>query len=295
MSKKFQTLEAWVGDALADQDKQDPSGNVKPCTGLAALYVTANGATKEVHAIPLPPGKTYNPSSLASKLQTRIEGYAQDLGNGTHQFMVHAFYGGEAQPSAAHPVRTIDGQVITGDEWGRIAETPNEKGLTAQLMRHLEAKDTMLMKVLEGTFGQWASERTKLQAEVNDAYEIVREVMMRQASDNHAHNMAQLEFQRTSQERKALMSMVPAIANGLTGKEIFPKASADTAMLDAMARNMTPDMVDMAVAAGMIPREMQAAVVARILETRQRDHDEQRELARVPPANRDGAQDVQGN
>jgi hypothetical protein len=43
MPKKFQTLESWIDEALSDQDKTDGLGNVKPCTALAAVHVSANG------------------------------------------------------------------------------------------------------------------------------------------------------------------------------------------------------------------------------------------------------------
>jgi hypothetical protein len=294
MGKKFQTLESWIEEALSDQDKMDALGNVKACTALAAVHVSANGVgTKSVHAIPLT-GKTHTPASLANKLIGKIQGFAQDLGQGPQQFLVHAFYG-SSEPEATHPIRTLDGDMVSGDDWGRVSETPNEKGITAQLMRHLEHKDNMLMTVLQGTFGSWAKERHELQAEVNESYKIVREMMMNMESARHTQAMEREQYARTSQERKALMAMIPALANGLTGKEIFPKESADTALLDAMARRMTPDMVDAAVQMGIIPKEAHGAVVARIVEVREREIAEQRELARVPPASRSGADDVQGN
>jgi hypothetical protein len=296
MARQFKSLEVWIGEALSDPDKLDALGDVKPCTAIAALHVAGNGVgTKEVHAVPLPPGKTYNPRTIANKIKDKIEAFAQDLGNGSHQFLVHAFYGGEQQASATHPLRTIDGQLIAGDDWARVAEQPNEKGLLAQMMRHLEHKDEVIMQLFRGTVGQWSEERHKLQAEVNEAYQIVREVVMQRDNQQHAMAMEQQKYARETQERKALMGMVPAIANGLTGKEIFPKANADTAMLDAMCKNVSPDQVDGLVAMGIIPKEMHGAVVARIIEVQQREAQERAELARMPPANRDGAADVQGN
>ena len=140
------------------------------------------------------------------------------------------------------------------------------------------------MAMIQATVGGWAEERHKLQSEVNDAYAIVRELMMKQADNSHAYAMQQLAFARTTGERQALMKMVPALANGLTGRDIFPKADQDSAIIDEIARNVKPEQLEMLLQVGVIRKEIYPALVARFAETHERDRAEKRELANVPPA-----------
>lgn len=291
---RFQTLEDWIGQAMSDQDKTDHTGQVLPCTALAVLYVKANGVgTEHVHSVSLS-GKTHDAGKLAEAFRYRIEGFAQGFGRGTQTFRMLAFYGGDKEPKASHNLRTLDGDLIHSEDAGTV-EGPTEKGMMSQLMRHLEHKDGMIMDFWRATVADAVRDRRELQAEVNESYKIVREMMMDMDTRRHQQRMEQEQYARTTQERKALMGMVPAITNGLTGKEIFPKESADTVLVETMARKLTPDQVEGLVAMGIIPRELQSVVVARILEVRERDEAERRELARMPPANRSGADDVQGN
>lgn len=279
MSKKRITLQTWIEEALTDQDKIDTTtGTVRECTAIVALHIKGNGvSTDEVDALKLS-GRTWVPEALAKRIQKKIENFAQNL-PGQQSFVVQAFYG-QAEPEAKHHVRTIDGEIMVGDEY--IVETPNEKGILAQMMRHTEHKDHMLMAMIQATVGGWAEERHKLQSEVNDAYAIVRELMMKQADNSHQYAMQQLAFARTSGERKALMDMAPALVNGLTGREIFPKGDQDSAIIDQFARRVKPEQLEMLVQAGIIPKEMHAPLLARFSETLDRDRSERAELARVP-------------
>jgi hypothetical protein len=280
MSKKRISLQSWIEEALSDQDKVDTtSGEVRPCTAMVALHIKNSGpATDEVHAVRLI-GKSWDPSVLAKLFQRKIEAYAQNLA-GIQSFVVQAFYG-QPDAEAKHHVRCIDGELTIGDEY--VVEAPTEKGIVGMMMRHAEHKDQMLMAMVRATVGGWAEERHKLQSEVNDAYAIVRELMMKQADNSHAYAMQQLQFARTTGERQALMKMVPALANGLTGRDIFPKADQDSAIIDEIARNVKPEQLEMLLQAGVIRKEIYPALVARFAETHERDAAERRELAHVPP------------
>jgi len=282
MPRKVQTLESWISEVLTNSDTLDAGGDARPCSAFTTVLLKGNGfSTEEVlgGGIVLQ-GKTHDPAFLAKKFTLAIENKASQLDGGIGKFTVQAFYG-QREPESSFHVRCVDGEVVFGDHGH--AEEPTEKGILALMMRHTEQKDRMLMQVLEGTFGQWAKERSVLQSEVNDAYAIVRELMMKQADNSHAYAMQQLQFARSTGERQALMKMVPALANGLTGKDIFPKADQDSAIIDEIARNVRPEQLEMLLQAGIIRKEIYPALVARFAETHERDAAERRELANVPP------------
>jgi len=281
MPKKYMSLESWIAEAMTDQERQDAEGNVRPCSALAVLCVTGNGSGgKEVDAIRLE-GKTWDASALAKRFQRKMESYCQDT-PGIAQFVVQAFYR-QQEPEASHPVRCMDGEMSTGDQWTAL-EAPTEKGVLALMIRHTEHKDQIIMQMFRATVGGWAQERHQLQSEVNDAYGIVRELMMKSADNSHQYAMQQLAYQRTSEERKQVFGMVPAMVNGLTGREVFPQGVGDSAIIDTIARRIGPDQVEMLVQLGIVPREMQAPILARLAQTHERDREARAELAKIPPA-----------
>lgn len=290
-SHKFMTIEAWCNHALEDTDKVGDDGTPKPCTAIGCVHVTQNGSTQEVHTIPFV-GKTVTAHYVAEKMRVLAEGDAQGKG-GMQTYRLLAFYGGK-EPQAFHTFKVFEGLLVTGES-SELVEGPSERGIISLLLRHVESKDRTLMAFLHGTVGQWSEERTRLQSEVNDAYTVVREMMMREGDRQQEFRMAQLAYERTTKERSALLQMAPAIANGLLGKEVFPQAAADTALVDSLARKATPDQISMLVQMGLLPKELEATIIARFAQTHEKDREMKSELARMPAAHPNPEQEVQGN
>jgi hypothetical protein len=286
MPRKRQTIEQWIAEALSDPDKE------KPCTAISLVHMGGNGISqKEIHTTALS-GKTHEPKKLASLFQTKAENYAQDLG-GIQTFNLLAFYGGEQEPQAFHPFKVIDGDISDGAMV--MSETPDPRGLQAQLMKHLETKEKLLVGFIQEIVVTTLRDRTKLQEEVNDAYAVMREMLLKTATEHHDHRMKELEYARQSEERGQLLRLAPALVNGLTGREIIPQSTADTAMIEEIARRVKPEMLQELVKFGILPAELLGPLAARFNEVRERDRQAKEEVKRIPASNSDPAKDAQGN
>lgn len=290
--RKYKTLEFWIREALSDNDKEGA------CTALACVYLKTGGGTREVHSVKLG-GKTWQPKDLSDLFTGKAETYAQDMG-GIQKFELQAFYG-KTEPQATHMFTIVDGEVQADGQGRTIREAPNAEGLTSQAMKHAERAYELATKLAETMavtsvqqYERWALREEKLQTELNDAYTIVRDMLMKQVSMDHELRIKELAFARSTQERAQFLKMMPALANTVAGKEVFPMAAADTALLDTLAEKVKPEMVEQLSAMGILPPQLAAALTARFNEAIVRRQAEAEALAKLPPANPDPRKDAAG-
>lgn len=290
--KRYKTLETWIEEALSDSDKEGG------CSALACVYKKPMGGTKEVHAIKLA-GKTWKAEELGKVFRGKAETFAQDLG-GLQSFELQAFYG-KAEPEASHTFTIVDGEIQAGGQSRTVRESPDGQGIIAQSMRHTETAYKLLSEMtvqLAVTTGQRLQEMAlreqSLQKEVGDAYLIVREMLMDKVKISHEMQMKELEYARTTEERRKLVQMFPALANAVTGRDVFPQGTADTAIMEAFAEKVKPDVIANLVSLGLMPQELAGALTIRLTEILDRKKKETEELRKLPPSSSDPAEDAAG-
>ena len=281
--KKYKSLQSWIDDALTDKDKDGA------ISGLALAYKKMEGGTKEVHAIKLT-GKTWEPAKLADLFIGKAEAYAQDL-PGIQRFELQAFYAARREPEATHNFIVNDGEISQGGASRTVRESPDATGLTAQLMRHLERKDERLTSIVETFATITLQQQVRMQeelntsrAEVNDAYAIVREMMMRERGEQHAMRMREIEAQNSGKNNEQMMKMLPALVNTASGKEVFPQSSADTTLIEGLADNVDPKQIETLVQMGIIKEDVAAPLILRLNQSRERKRLEEEATKKLPPA-----------
>jgi hypothetical protein len=281
--RRFKTLELWIKEALSDDEKDGL------CTALGLVYRKPEGGTKEIHTVKLT-GKTWEPKNLADLFTGKAETFAQDL-PGRQTFEILAFYGGRREAEAQHPFGVQDGEISAGGAGRSIKETPDNVGLTAQLMRHLERKDEALQGIIAGfsavtlQMHQRTIEREeKMRDEVNEAYTIVREMIMDRKKADFDMEMAKLKYQRDSVNQERLMKQAPGLINVAAGREVFPQSTADTALMDALALRFTPEHVDAMVAMGMMTAEESGPLKLRIAQAHEQAKKLEDATKQLPPA-----------
>jgi hypothetical protein len=262
-TRKYKTLRAWIDEALTDTEKD---GTI---SGLALMYKKPEGGSKEVHAVKLG-GKTWDAEKLSDLFIGKAESYAQDL-PGIQRFEILAFYKSRHEAEASHNFIVVDGEVSQGGASRQIKESPDATGLTAQLMRHLEKKDERLTAIVE-TFAtitlqvhqKMVEEAQNLRTEVNDAYQIVREMTLREKTGEHEMRMKELQMARDTKDRETLFRIMPALVNTASGKEIFPQGVEDTSIIESMAEKVSADQIKQLVALGALSQEVAAPLILRL-------------------------------
>jgi len=235
-----------------------------PCTGFSLCHVSGGGE-KEIHAVKLTGGKQANERTLAELFDGKCKADCQHL-PGVQSYVLYAFYEGSNAPQARKP---LSYSTEEGFQYkGLATEGPHKEGQTMQGMRLTEA-------IVQGTFRtlnaimttameqnrELASELRVTRAENREMFSVMKDMIMQSTELAHEKRMKELEFERGSQERATLMRYLPALANSLFGREVFPQGVADESMFEAIAEALTPAHVEK-----LLEMDLPPAVVGMVMQ-----------------------------
>lgn len=276
---KRKLMSEWIHEAMTDEDKP---GKIKK---LRLVHLEGM-QQREIHTVTFGT-KSFTPENLAKMLRGKAETHVQDMA-GAHMFQLQAIYGENTEPEALFPF----GVNSQGDHTGGWTEPPTEQGKTQQSMRHAEMLvqqtyrrqerlDELTLRFAE----MQARHVVDLEAQNREMFSVMKDMMMAAALKNHEHAMAQLTYQRETEERAKFLSYAPALINTILGREIFPQNNADTALIDAAAEALGED--DIMKLAGVLPPELMGPLANRIEQAmvKKRKKDEEREKIRLMSAN----------
>jgi len=225
------TLQTWIAEAKVDPDKEKP-------VSMMTLVHMVGQAEREIHTVRFG-GNPREDSELAQLFQGKAETYCQDI-PGVQSFCLLAFYGTN-EPEARHTFIINVEQEFNG----LATEGPHAQGLTQQAMRHSEAiiqmsfrQTAMLFDSTQRTLAMLSDQNVKLMQERNDAYEIVHKVMLKDITDSREHDEKMAREAQAAEERKKWLSFAPALLNTILGREVFPQATADTALIETIVSNL---------------------------------------------------------
>lgn len=237
-----QSLEAWIHECMTDTEKLDSTGKSAKLTMMSLVH-RVGVQELEIHTSRFE-GREINAKDLANMFQGKAESYAQDL-PGVQTYNLLAFWGDSKEPSARHPF-LVNQQ---SDSFGGLAtEGPHLEGRIQQDMRHKEALfqqvyrrqaqlDEYSMRMME----LQANTILKLTRENMDAFDVVKEMMIKQADNDHARKIEVMKFERATLERRKWMTLAPPLVNTLLGREVFPQGSVDTALIESVADSLSQE------------------------------------------------------
>lgn len=276
-----QTLESWVAEILKDEDKGE-------CCLLTLVHL-AGTAKHEVHSIRPNGARKWSAQEIASLLNHKANANAQDL-PGVQSYVVNAYYGSVADGARPEvgtffPIR-INPQPI---ESGLATEGAHSEGMAMQAMRHSEVFFQMsirqtaeIFQATQATLSMLVKQNSELMAENHDAFVIVKELLAEKSTEDHLRRMKEIEARKNAERSKQLMAMVPALANTITGKEIFPQSSGDTALIENLAEGLSKIPPEKLMGlAEVVPPELLGPLMARaneVLEKKKKDSERSKEI-----------------
>jgi hypothetical protein len=273
MARRHQTLEDKIAEALADDEKP------KPASLITCVHVGHAGPARPVDEIDLGK-KTWDPVTLARRIRGRVENYSEPL-EGIQPFELRVYYGSDEHVTV-YPFNMIEGEVST-NSGEHIRERANGSGQVAQLMRHLETREKLLVGFIQGVVTSQMESMGTLQREVFDAYTIIRQLIMQQTQDMHKMQQDALNAEQSRKEREKLLGYAPGLLNTIFGKELISNTTVDTSIVETLAEKVTPEQVDQLVMLGVIPAEGALVVKSRLQEIRDKKKAEQEAIKKVPP------------
>jgi len=259
-SIRKKTLEAWLTEAMNDPDKD------AKCSMIVLVHMVGQ-QQKEIHTTKFGNGKSWSGNELGAMFHGKATAYCQDL-PGSQTFQLLAFYGDRTTPEAFQPfVINVNADSFNGlateppTEQGRLqASMRREEMLIQQVYRRQQVMDEYTIKVIESQ----ASTIRSLSTENRDAFTIVKDMLMEKALDDHKRKMEQLNFERSTGERKKWMGWIPALTNQILGREVFPQSTADTSLVESITESLSED--DIMKLTTVIKPELMGPLAARMHE-----------------------------
>jgi len=290
-SIRRKTLEAWIDEAITDPDKDGK------CTMISLVHMIGM-QEKEIHTTKFGGGKAWTANDLGAMFHQKASAYCQDI-PGIQTFQLIAFYGDRTTPQAFQPF-TIS---VNRDANGLTTESPTEQGrlqmsmrneqrVLDQVYRRQQTMDEHSIRLIS----QQTNIIQSLLSENRDAFNIVKDMLMAKALDEHNRTMDQLKFERQTIERKKMMGWVPALANTILGREIFPQSTADTSLVESIADSLNED--DIGRLAASLKPELWGPLAARMHAYMQKKNKEEADvkalsaMTKSPDPESDAAGDV---
>lgn len=262
-----QSIQSWIEEVANDPAKS------KPCTGFALSHVVGT-TRKEVDSV-LFGSKSWTTEELAKRFKYKADNHASEL-PGVQYFELAAFYGTtEAQ---AFKTFRINGAL---EYDGISSEGPTGQGMFQQGMRHLEAmtqatfrKDAHMFETMKEVVDIVTKRYHEASVELRDATQIVNQLVREKIESEVKQDKERLEYERSTQERKMWLGLLPPLANTITGREIFPQSFADSKMVEAIIDSLDEEQIAQL---GGILKPEQMAIFANRATNRLRQLREKRE------------------
>jgi len=187
-----------------------------------------------------------------NEIETSAHTDAGGLG-GPQKYMVFAFFErSEAKPLARFPFLEHASDEGSGDEGSDLdTESPNAKGLTAQLMRHNEAlMRTTMMGITQiiGTLQRQVSKQSdtieKLVQEKFDNLDTMESMLSKKQERDIELREAETKQKLLSDAAEKAMVLMPVVINKLMGKEVMPAPSMNDELLKSFLSTITPEQLD---------------------------------------------------
>lgn len=242
-------IEKWVRRVLTDpmllRSNED---GARTCVMISLMHRTS-GISSEVQTLKLG-SKQWDPKQLAEMFSAIADEHASGLsssesGSGQEAYQLVAFFSDDPTlPQCPLPLMRKTGPlVLDGDPI--VTEPPTPKGELAQGMRHRDGwmaftleMNARMYATMSGIIDRLSTRLQTVEKENQDTIEIAKEMVLERAADSHNHRMAELDFERKSEERKRIMAAAPPLINQLLGREVFPASTADSSIIEGLMSDL---------------------------------------------------------
>lgn len=229
----------------------------KTCDKIELRHLPADGKTgQEVTTLEMKPNvKPDDVQDIIQEVYDALQADAEVIG-GVQKYRLLPYFDGAKEPSGRFLVRVEAGN-SSDDEEGFDSEPANQKGLLSQLMRHMEARERLMLTSMNNIMnaqtrilGRQAEQLENYAGKHIELVQTVEELH----SEKHLREMETKEFS-ASQDRKTEMMkqfqlLIPVAANKLLGGKTNGKNVMDEVvnphqmMLKRLMDSITQDQLD---------------------------------------------------
>jgi len=273
----------WVKERLEDVEQEGSLAIV----GL--VHFDSHSRESEIFSMKAGSGNWGKADLMANSLYSYSARHSRGL-IGAQQFNLQATYGSSGKPTRFLPFG-LPGMLQFGSVagGGLATEAPSAHGQASQGMRLAELVTQGMIAQINPTFHVQANlidrlmrRGAELEGENRELFIALRAELEKSVQASHERRMREFEYTRTTEERKRLIKILPALANVMTGKEVFPISAEDTALIEALCENVSEDEVKgLTTMVGQRSPELASLMMARFRDIQKKKDVEAEETRRV--------------
>lgn len=203
----------------------------------------------------------------ADDLNAAAEADAEGIASGPQRYVVLPFGEDPARATGRHTLHVAAPELE--DETQIESEPANAQGLTAQLMRHMEAKERLqtngmatVIKSMQKMAESVAAENEQLRAYRLESLAVVESLLSQQAERELAAKQAEVKIEMMQGVAKDLKLLVPPIVNRIAGKSILPssdpKVLVAKGILESLTEEQRSKLAEMVSALELTPKQQLA-------------------------------------
>jgi hypothetical protein len=175
--------------------------------------------------------------TAALEIHAKLQNEVASLG-GLQKYALYAYHSGDYENHTARFIVRLQGVSDDEDEDGLNSEGPDKTGLVSQAMRHTEASNRTMVALVQGLVGTYQSTISRLAA-MNEkllddklaSMELIQE-MQEDRDNREAKAMTAKAKAKGIQDLVGRLGiLLPAVANKVAGKPIFPVEDSSMMMM----------------------------------------------------------------
>lgn len=236
VSNTIKNLQTWLRECLYTIVEDDETARFARV--VARQLVKGNKRGEEAFCVDVPKaaGDEWC-DSAAMQIYSKLQNETANLG-GLQKYALYAYHSGDFENHISRFIVRIQGVSDDEDEEGLNSEGPDKQGLVSQSMRHTEvfaktmtAMVTGLVGSYQATIARLAEMNQKLLDEKLETLDTIQELI--DARDEKEVRMIQARAKAKGVEDLVgrLGLLLPAVANKVAGKPIFPVEDSSLMMM----------------------------------------------------------------
>lgn len=175
--------------------------------------------------------------TAALEIHGKLQNEVASLG-GLQKYVIYAYHSGDFETHTARFIVRLQGLTEEDEEDGFNSEGPDKQGLVSQSMRHSEASNRTMVALVQGIAGTFQSTISRLTAMneklLDDKMQMV-ELMQDLQEDRDNREAKALSAKAKAKGIQELIGklgvLLPAVANRVSGKPIFPVEDSSLMMM----------------------------------------------------------------
>lgn len=230
-------LQTWLRECLYAV-VEDDDGALRFARVVVCQLVKGNKKGEEAFSVDVPKkaGDDWC-DTAALDIHAKLQNETASLG-GLQKYAIYAYHSGDYENHTARFIIRLQGVNDDDDDDGLNSEGPDKTGLVSQCMRHTEASNRTMVALVQGLVGTYQSTISRLAA-MNEkllddklaSMELIQD--MQEDKDNREAKAltAKAKAKGVQDLVGRLGVLLPAMANRVAGKPIFPVEDSSMMMM----------------------------------------------------------------